>query len=243
MTLRPLGQAAVCGLALLFGAQAAQSGSFQVNPVRVSLSDDHPVGSLTVSNSGDQPAVVQLQIQRWTQLAGEDAFADTADLLATPPIMTVPPGESRVIRVGVRQRPDATTEASYRLFVQEVPPPPRPGFQGLQVALRFSIPVFVAPAQPLPPDLHWQGVAIPGGVNLSLANRGNTHVQVLSLQLSGPDGVPAMEPQDVSDYLLPGQTRRWQLKTHAPVAPGMKVTVHARTDGGDATAEFVVGSP
>lgn len=243
MILRRFGRAASCGLAFLLGSLSAQAGSFQVNPVRVALSADRPVASLTVSNSGEQPAVVQLQAQRWTQLAGEDAFTDTTEILATPPILTVPAGESRVIRVGMRQRPDPAIEASYRLFLQEVPPAPAPGFQGLQVALRLSVPVFVAPAEAAPLALDWRATTHGEGLELGLANQGNTHVQVVSLELVRADGAPLVAARSVSDYLLPGQARRWLMKTDTPVAPGTRVRVNARTDAGERSADVVVESP
>lgn len=242
MTLRQFGQAALCGLAFLMGAQAALAGTFQVSPIRVVLGDAQPVQSLTIHNSGAQPAVVQLKVQHWTQQAGEEVLADTSDILATPPIVTVPPGESRVLRVGLRQRPDPAIEGSYRLLLQEVPPPPGEGFQGLQVALRLSVPVFVTPAEPRPLDLHWQAVPAGDGLQLSLENRGNVHVQVVSLQLEGTDGAALLEPNSVSGYVLPGQARRWQLDTTVPVPAGSRLNLRARTDAGEVSTEIVAGS-
>ena len=73
--------------------------------------------------------------------------------MATPPIFTVPPKGTQVIRVGLRRAADAQQGLSYRMFLQEVPPPPRQGLQGLQVALRLSLPVFVMPARDARPVL------------------------------------------------------------------------------------------
>ena len=63
----------------------------------------------------------------------------------SPPIATIAPDKEQIIRVGLRRAPDKERELSYRLFLQEVPAPPKPGFQGLQVALRVGLPVFVQP--------------------------------------------------------------------------------------------------
>src|SRR3546814_9833017 len=66
----------------------------------------------------------------WSQSGGKDVFAAVDDILATPPIFTIPAGGSQVIRVGSRRAPDPQHERAYRLFLREVPPAPQPGFQG-----------------------------------------------------------------------------------------------------------------
>lgn len=95
MLRRALSRAA-CALAfLLAGTGAACAGSFQVNPVRATLTASLPVGSLTVRNTGSEPAVVQLEVVSWSQQAGNDVYTPTKEILATPPIFTVPAGGPR----------------------------------------------------------------------------------------------------------------------------------------------------
>src|SRR5690242_10334147 len=91
-----------CGLAfLLFLYTAtASAGSFSVNPVRVTLSANEPIAAITVRNESTEASVVQLETSSWTQHDGADALASTVEILATPPILTIPPGASRIVRVG-----------------------------------------------------------------------------------------------------------------------------------------------
>jgi CBS domain containing-hemolysin-like protein len=42
-------------------------------------------------------------------------------------------------------KPDPVNEIAYRLVLDEIPPPPEPGFKGLQVALKINFPIFVQP--------------------------------------------------------------------------------------------------
>src|SRR5438876_8352828 len=93
------GQAFLWGLAL-FGAYScnARAGSFTVNPVRVTLSATQSVAAITVRNVGTEATVVQLETSSWNQHGGLDSLASTTEVLATPPIITLPPGASRIIR-------------------------------------------------------------------------------------------------------------------------------------------------
>jgi fimbrial chaperone protein len=225
---------AVCALAfLLAGVGAASAGSFQVNPVRATLSPGKPIGAMTVSNNGGEPAVLQLEVMSWSQQQGKDVYTPTRELLATPPIFTVPAKGSQIVRVALRRPPDAQRELTYRLFLQEVPPPPKPGFQGLQVALRIGVPVFVPPAAVQPPALAWRIIRTrEGQLELALTNNGNSHVQVGSVRLARADG-GELGKQQIAAYVLPGQTGNWPLKDIQAAASGPQVHVFAQTDIGD----------
>src|SRR4051812_25084224 len=120
MFTREWGQAA-CGLAFLFAATAVSAGSFAVNPVRATLSAKQPVGSLVVQNQGSEPTVIQLETGRWAQQDGKDVYVPTKEILAPPPIFTVPAGGSQIVRVGMRRAAEPGRELTYRLFLQEVP--------------------------------------------------------------------------------------------------------------------------
>jgi fimbrial chaperone protein len=235
------------GALLLAAIGPAFAGSIAVNPIRVNLSATQTTSPLVVRNSGAEPSVVQLQIVTWSQQDGKDVLVPSRALLATPPIFTVPAGGSQTVRVGLRQRTDANIEGSYRLILQEVPPPPKPEFRGLQVALRLSVPVFVAPAAAPTTTLAWQAnvTTTPDSHALRIAslNTGNAHVQVLGFKLfSGGVELPLASPAE-SAYLLPGQRREWNLRlTSAPPAGG-DIRIEARTDAGDMQASVAVAGP
>lgn len=239
MSARMLSQT-VCVLAcLLAGIGTANAGSFQVNPVRATLSPDKPIGAMTVRNTGSEPAVLQLEVMSWSQNQGKDVYTPTREILATPPIFTVPAGGSQIVRVGLRRPPDAQREMTYRLFLQEVPPPPKPGFQGLQVALRIGVPVFVPPVDGQPPALAWRIVRTPEGkLEVSLTNNGSSHVQVANIRLVRADG-GEQGNQQIAAYVLPGQTGNWPLKDIPAPAPGAQLHIFAQTDIGDIDAGVV----
>lgn len=226
---------------LLLAPFGARSASFQVNPVRVTLSAAQTTDVLRVTNSSDTPTVVQLQIVAWSQADGQDIYTPSRALLATPPIFTVAPGKQQVVRIGMRSAPDTKRETCYRLFLIEVPPAPRPGFRGVQIALRIGIPVFVEPAAAAAPELRWSAKQLSSGSLLITAlNSGMAHTEILKLKVTAKDRqVPLL--QEFGGYLLPGAQRSWNIKLAAPLAANTPLEISADTDGGSIHAQVLPG--
>jgi len=97
------GLATVFFLLMLLTAAVAKAGSFSVSPVRASLSAQERVVALRVSNSGTEPSSIQAELMAWRQQGGEEIHEPSRDVLVTPPIFTVPAGDTQVIRVGLRR--------------------------------------------------------------------------------------------------------------------------------------------
>lgn len=236
------GQAAL-GLAIFFcGAPLSHAGSFTVNPVRVTLSADRAVAAITVHNDGSEASVIQLETSHWTQEGGKDVLTPSNEILATPPIFTLSPGASQIVRVGLRRAPDAQRELTYRLVLREVPPP-QPIAQGLRVALAISMPVFVVSTGSSFSNLQWQAARlVDGRIRLQATNSGNAHVQVGAIELSSAAGASPVVRQSVATYVLPGNTRGWTFKSAVDVPVGTILRLDAATDGGDVRATVRVGN-
>lgn len=219
---------ALAALLLFLALEGAGSaGSFQVSPVRATLTSSQPVAALTVRNTGSSAAVVQLQAMRWTQADDKDALIPANELLATPPIFTLAPGASQIIRVGLRQPADPDTERAYRLLLEEVPPPPQPGFTGLRVALKISLPIFVPASAAAQVDLQWHATpSADGTLILAVHNNGQAHAHMSGLTATMGDAhVPL---PDANVYVLAGVSRQWRLPMHG--TPGQIVHLAAHDD-------------
>ena len=131
----------VKGLPVLAGA-----GSLRVGPTRLDLSAQRPVAVLEVQNSGPAPTLVQVDLLDWSQDGRGDVLTPTRDLVATPLVLNLASGESRVIRVGLRTANRSDAERSYRLFVREVPAAFSDG-ANLKFAVRIGVPIFAAPSE------------------------------------------------------------------------------------------------
>jgi fimbrial chaperone protein len=230
--------AAAFFLLIILHAKIACAGSFQVNPIRVDMSARVTTAALTIRNDGDEPVVIQLSVLAWSQELGEDKYGATYEALVTPPIATIAAGAQQIVRVGLRRPADPRRELAFRLFLQEVPPPPKPDFNGLQVALRVSLPVFVAPLAPSTRQLEWAAKIEPdGAIRLTVRNTGNTHVQISDFELRpSDDEVPVAHEAGLA-YALAGESREWVLRSlTARSRTVTELRLKAITDAGEIEA-------
>jgi fimbrial chaperone protein len=223
---------ALCGLAVFFtGLSVAHAGSFSVNPVRVILSAKQPVAALTVRNGGSEAAVIQLETSAWSQEGEKDVLVPSTDVLATPPIFTVAPGKTQILRIGLRRPGNATGETTYRLVLREVPSSVQTS--GLRVALMISMPVFVMPAAAVAPKLEWRATRTTDGqIRVHATNNGNAHVQFTKIDLALAEGGKALGGRNVADYVLPGSTRSWLLKPVGGATADTKIQIRSVSDAG-----------
>ena len=236
---------AVFGLfVFLAGATVVNATDLGVSPVRVTLSDKQKMGTLTVRNNGAEPVSMQLEVLNWSQEEGNGVFTPTRELIVNPPIFTIPAGGSQLIRVGLRRAPDAQRELNYRIFLQELPPPPNPDFNGTKMLMRVSLPVFVLPKVTAKPVLRWHAVRTSdGALKISLTNNGNAHIQIANFSLSLPGSAQPWITQQTSDYVLIGQSFDWILPANADYSipkSGATIQLFAQTDAGDIEAEVLV---
>jgi fimbrial chaperone protein len=220
---------------VLFLGQGAHGGSLAVHPVRLDLSATAPVAALNLRNEGLEPMLLQLDLVRWSMDGAQELYEPADELLATPPIFTIDPGDSQIVRVGMRQPMRESQERSFRMFVQEAPQTAAPGpeaAQGLQVALRVGIPVFVAPAVPVEEEINWRlWRRDDGAIGVEASNTGNVHVRLLGVSLATVDGRLEWLVEKAPTYLLAGHARQWILRSDAAV-PDEPLSLKARAENG-----------
>jgi fimbrial chaperone protein len=215
----------------------AHAGSFAVNPVRVTLSATQAVAAVTVQNVGSEPTVVQLETSSWTQHDGADVLVPTSEVLATPPILTIQPGTSRIVRVGLRRPPDAHQELTYRLFLREVPPP-EPISQGLRVALLVSMPIFVVPPRPPAAEIHWRALRTQDGkIRVRATNTGGSHIQLGQLEVALAADGAKLSSRNMSEYVLPDNSREWTVDAKSVPPAGTLLTISDQADTGKVRSE------
>jgi fimbrial chaperone protein len=231
--------------AAAFGLLPAQvqAGTFGISPLRADLSARSQTGALTIRNQESAPVVVQAEVLLWEQADGQDRLSPTRDVLVSPAVFTIPGDGSQLVRVALRRPADAQRELSYRLILTEVPQQASPGFTGLNVALRLSLPVFVAPMTPADPRLEWSAARdAGGGLAITARNAGNAHARVLNFNVLPATGSTPGVAQDVAAYILPGQARTWTLDNkHNEAISGTdwhRLRVKGTTEAGDFELEI-----
>ncbi|HEX7027401.1 MAG TPA: fimbria/pilus periplasmic chaperone [Gammaproteobacteria bacterium] len=194
-------------LACLLSAPVT-AGSFRISPTLADVPPGASMATFRVQNSGGTPLTLQVTAKKWGQHNGEDILVSTGSLLVVPPISTIAPGASQVVRVALQQ-PRPKRELAYRVFFHEVPPPPAPGTIGVQTALRLSIPLFFAPEKTAE-ELDWKVQrAANGKLRLTAHNRGTRFARLTGLGLTA--GRHALTQLDGPLYILAGTRRHWLL--------------------------------
>ena len=165
-------------------AAPASASTFNISPIRAQLTGTHRTEALTIMNADDSPVVVQIRVVRWSQKDGAEQLEDTRELLATPPVLQIPANSQQIIRIALRREPDSAQELTYRVIFEEVPQAAPKDFTGLRVALRLSIPVFVAPAiGKANAELAWESRWLPNGqLEVAATNNGSGHLQITDFE-------------------------------------------------------------
>jgi len=234
----------LCAATCVAGAAPALASSFNISPIRVELASGRRTEALTLRNADEAPVVVQVHVVAWSQRDGVDQFDATHEMLVTPPVLQLPGNGEQIVRVALRGQPDRSQELAYRVVFEEVPQAAPAGFTGLRVALRLSVPIFIAPtAGKAHADLSWELHALPGGqLEVAATNHGSAHSQVtdFEVQSSGAAadaGPPALHGM-TGKYVLPGSRVSWVLKAQPSAGQGT-YTIHGHSDQGDFSAEVV----
>jgi fimbrial chaperone protein len=227
-------------LLLSLATPAASGGIVQVNNTRLDIPRSARSVAITVSNPSDEQVVVQMNVVTWTQSSGKDVYVDSEDFVVAPPIATIAAGGEQIVRLVARRRADPAIERAYRLYISEVPPPPKPGFRGLQVALRIGVPVFVAPASgKAAPKITWRAERHADRIRIGARNDGNGHVKFSALEVRANDGQPVVISPTEPTYILPGAAFGWEVSVeHGPLPP--RIHIKTSTDAGEITTDLAV---
>jgi len=227
------GRAAAAAL-LLSLAAGASAASLDVNPVRIDLAPAARSAELKLTNMSSEAVSVQVDIREWSQdFDGAEQLADTRALLAVPPIVTIPAGERQIVRIGQLGAPAENVEKSFRVLVTELAGARAAnGGTALNMRLRLSIPVFVAPvARPVAPDIEVEDVAsTEDGTRFTLHNTGNAHAKIERIDVRNGGEWAALPLETVSSlrYLLPDARARLALPEQHVTAIRIKAE-----DGGE----------
>lgn len=204
-------------LAVALAAVPSLAGEYSVSPLRIDLDRDARSAVVTLANRGATPIDFQISVLEWTQdEGGQDRYAPTGDIVFFPKILSIGPGESRVVRVGM-QVPPATVERAFRLFIEPIPErsqePPPPG-ASIAINLRFALPVFARPPK-REAAAEFEGAVVRSGtLAFTLRNGGNVHLRLEEgVTVSGRDalGAEVFSGRVESRYVLAGMSRSLSL--------------------------------
>lgn len=231
----------LAGVAGLLFSLAAFAADLAVSPVRITLGPGHDRHAVSVANQGRQPVSVQAETVLWTQEDGSDRYRPTDELVVNPGLFTIAPGQTQILRLGLRTPADGSRETAYRLLLREIPAPapvPSASPEGagqapqLQVLLQMRLPVYVMPARPKR-EARWHGQRRrDGSIVVQASNTGNVHMVVTNLALASATDAKAeaLARLQTSTPVFPGQSREWRLAPERPLTG--RIVLEATTDQG-----------
>jgi len=221
----------------------ALPGTFQVNPIRITLSPQSSSSLLTVRNDSTEKVRFQIGVFAWDQSAeGEMLLNPTEDLIFYPNLLTIEPGDERNIRVGTN-RAIVATEKSYRVFVEELPSADNSQAKGIRILTKMGVPIFIQPAKRLLQG-QVEHMQLGGGeFSFVIKNAGNVHFFPRTIRVQGKDTVGEMlvERQLQPWYILSGGTRKYSIEISQTDCPKLQnLTVEVELEGKTLKETFAV---
>lgn len=230
--------------------QPVAAGVFSVTPVRIYMTPRDRAVAVTITNEGDDPIVLQADVNTWIQKAdGTDELTPTEDLILAPPILKLGPKVRQVVRLARLRPPDASRQLTYRMILREIPEAAAPK-ENIQVAiaLALSMPVFITP--PLAKyDVACDAKTAADGSDLdvSCANTGTAYAQVRGILAKQKNGDRVLGQFEGGVYILPGAQKVMPVKVErpgakTPLSGALQLTV-TFDDGRTQTFDVTLGSP
>ena len=228
----PKAAALIAALLLAVAPHLAAAAEFSITPIRLEFERGARSAAVTVSNDDARPLRMQLRLMAWSQDAdGADVYRDSDELVYFPRMLTVQPGEKRLVRVGLKS-PAGAAERTYRLYLDELPDSAQPKASGLNFTIRFALPIFLPAALEAGPSGAIEGLALHGGkLRVAVRNTGNRHFRIATVAARSAQGSPqGFAAEAPGWYLLPGASRIHTIEIPAEVCRGLRrldVTVKA----------------
>jgi len=206
----------------------AYSGVFSVSPVRIYMSPKEKAVAVTITNESDEEMVMQADLYVWKQKPnGEDDLTLTEDMFLSPPIIKLAGKGRQVVRLARIRPAKSDQQLTYRMIVREVPEAkPNNDQVQLQIALAFSMPVFITP----PAAKNKLNCVIEKDTTKTISaiceNTGSAYARPLDFALTSLSG-NTLASSDKGGYILSGIKRNFGLESLGKNLPeGMaKLTV------------------
>ncbi|APO97067.1 fimbrial biogenesis chaperone [Xanthomonas vesicatoria] len=194
-------------LGLLCMAGTAAATEIAIAPTTAQIPADSNQAAVWLYNQAAQPWRADAKLYHWRQDGERELLEPATGATVSPSQFEIPPQGRQLLRV-IRLGPSpASTEDSYRLVVTQH------AIGDETELLRYSTPVFAMPSNPGEPHPQLQAtLSAQGGLQtLRIHNAGVHHARLADLAFIDASGSRRSIRDDLAGYVLPGQTREWQL--------------------------------
>ena len=190
----------------------AGAANLQISPVMINFRAEQGAAGINLQNMGDAPIYGQVRVFLWDQRGTEDVLTPTQDVVASPPIVQIDPQGKQTIRLVRTGDRAPAPERTYRVLIDEIARDDGLNTTGVDIRLRYSVPVFILPADEGAKEiLAWTFYRKDGEWMLKIRNSGNRHAQIGAMSVANRAGKDHVISQGLFGYVLAGRTREWRL--------------------------------
>jgi fimbrial chaperone protein len=225
-------------VALAAMTSSVSAASLQVSPTTVEIPAGTTASTLTVKNTGADTMKAQVRVYRWASVNGEDTLEPATDVVASPPVATVKPNMDYTIRLVRLSKQPVAAEETYRVMIDELPEQKKAVAGVINMAFRYSIPVFFLPPGAETPALTWSQEKHNGKVYVSATNTGGRRVRLADLKAADKNGKQFSVAKGLAGYVLARSSKSWV----APVTVQKTVQpllITAQSDSGPVNAQVL----
>ena len=224
---------------LAFGEES-QAESIQVSPISVEINAPSLSSTITLKTDAKKPRVAQLRVMRWSQVDGKEVLEATDDVVASPPFATLTSNTSYTVRIVRQSAAPVLKEENYRLLIDQLPDEQSSKKNVIGIAIRYSLPIFVRPANGGKAVLEWDAELVDGAVKLTAINSGNRGAKLTDLKISDGRSFVRFGTNGAAGYILPGQSMSWKKPAPKGFAGGaVKISARNETETINAQVEVV----
>jgi fimbrial chaperone protein len=219
----------ICGAGILAASISitqAHAASLQVAPILLEFSPQEKVKELWLTNTGNENIRAQVRVNAWTQSNQQDILANSKDLIASPMVISIPAGQRQLVRLIRNTQIANTTEQAYRLIVDELPNSQTNVQSGLQLLLKYSIPVFLKVSDSNDTD---QGITSLQGISfkyntqtLTINNQSSHYKRFSQFAYMDAQGKKIPIQMGLMGYVLSGKSMQWKIPNNINVTRGGK---------------------
>lgn len=215
-----------------------QAASLQVAPVLVEVPAPGATSSLKLHNEGTKPLDAQIRIFRWTQVNGADTLTPTDDVAASPPAASMRPNTDYTVRIVRLNKVPVAQEESYRLLIDELPTPATTTSATVNIALRYSIPVFFTVPGASAPKLTWELQQRGTKPVIVVSNAGDRRIRLAKLKFTDGKGAVASFGEGLAGYVLGRSSKNFEVPAKLKgFGAGGVVSMSAQSDTGPIEAK------
>lgn len=163
------------------------AGKLQLSPLSLTLKPGQRATTVTLRNEADAPTTFQVRVFAWSQdLDRGMVLEPTTSLVTSPPMATLAPGATQIIRLAQRTPQSVDQEQTFRVLIDELPVPDQSGRNAVKVLTRYSLPLFVEPPGGAQPRLAARLQSCTnGGRRIVIDNSGLRRARIANWRLLG----------------------------------------------------------